>query len=228
MPLYPRRRRLHLFGRSFGRLSGPLTLLLSVCSAAPVLAAPPTSTEKTYRIEAIVFAQPGNDDAGERWPTTAALPPALETLTPASDLPPDAKLLPALQALKPPYRVLAQASWTQVATEKAATKPVALRSTDGSLDGTILFYVSRFLHSEIALRWRPEAVAGTATTATNANGSMPANPAANAAANPPADPQTAAPATPTFRLSERRRIKTAETHYFDHPRFGVLLRVTPL
>lgn len=216
------------------RFFRPLTLLLSLCSFAPVLAAAPTTTEKTYRIEAIVFAQPTNADEGERWPTAAALPPALETLTPAADLPADAKLLPALQALKAPYRVLAQASWTQPASDKAATKPIALRSTDGSLDGTVLFYVSRFLHSEIDLRWRGEAPAApAATTSASALASSPAdartNSANNLSANAPLESQaTAAPATPVYRLSERRRIKTAETHYFDHPKFGVLLRVTPL
>lgn len=31
-----------------------------------------------------------------------------------------------------------------------------------------------------------------------------------------------------FRLSEKRRLKLNERHYFDHPRFGVLLRVSRL
>lgn len=29
-----------------------------------------------------------------------------------------------------------------------------------------------------------------------------------------------------YHLSEHRRVKTQETHYFDHPKFGVLLRIT--
>lgn len=223
MPRHPRLLCLHLLGRR----SGPLAVILSVCSLAPVLAAPPANAEKTYRIEAIVFAQPDSGaDEGERWPTAAALPPALETLTPTTDLPADSKLQPALQALKAPYRVLAQASWTQPATDKAATKPVALHSADGTLDGTVLFYVSRFLHSEINLRMRAEAAVETPAPLANAGASPPADPSASA----PADAQApaATPATPVYRLSERRRIKTAETHYFDHPKFGVLLRVTPL
>lgn len=31
-----------------------------------------------------------------------------------------------------------------------------------------------------------------------------------------------------FRLDEQRRVKNQETHYFDHPRLGVLLRVSAL
>jgi hypothetical protein len=31
-----------------------------------------------------------------------------------------------------------------------------------------------------------------------------------------------------YRLSEQRKLKSQETHYFDHPKLGVLVRVTPL
>ncbi len=32
----------------------------------------------------------------------------------------------------------------------------------------------------------------------------------------------------TYRISEQRRIKSQEVHYFDHPKFGVFVRVMPL
>jgi Peptidoglycan-binding protein, CsiV len=35
-----------------------------------------------------------------------------------------------------------------------------------------------------------------------------------------------AAATPAFRLSEHRRVKLQDINYFDHPKFGVLVRVT--
>lgn len=208
-----------------------LLLCLSVVFTPSVLAAPPAA-EKSYRVEAIVFAQPATAGEEERWPTAATLPPALETVNSTADLSADSKLTSALQALKgAPYRVLTQASWTQVATDKAATKPIALRSADGALDGTVLFYVSRFLHSEINLRLRAQPpVATSAATAT-----APQRPAVaggsggdNSAAVIVAPAAAEATAIPVYRLSERRRIKSAETHYFDHPKFGVLLRVTPL
>jgi len=31
----------------------------------------------------------------------------------------------------------------------------------------------------------------------------------------------------SYRLNDSRRVRSGETHYFDHPRFGVLLRLTP-
>jgi hypothetical protein len=31
---------------------------------------------------------------------------------------------------------------------------------------------------------------------------------------------------PRYRLTEHRRIKLQEVHYLDHPKFGVLVRIT--
>jgi hypothetical protein len=38
----------------------------------------------------------------------------------------------------------------------------------------------------------------------------------------PANPGEA----PVYRLQEHRRVRTQELHYFDHPKFGALVRVT--
>ena len=35
------------------------------------------------------------------------------------------------------------------------------------------------------------------------------------------------PGQGTYHLSDNKRVRSRETHYFDHPRFGVLLRITP-
>ena len=41
-------------------------------------------------------------------------------------------------------------------------------------------------------------------------------------------PGATADATPlVLRLREHRRIRTQDVHYFDHPRFGMLVRITP-
>ncbi len=33
---------------------------------------------------------------------------------------------------------------------------------------------------------------------------------------------------PVYRISEKRRIKLNETHYLDHPKFGIIVRVSPI
>jgi hypothetical protein len=91
------------------------------------------------------------------------------------------------------HRVLLHQRWRQAAEEKSASKPVRLRSADGQLDGSLRFYLSRFLHVDVDVAMQDRA----ATVGEN-----------------------------NYRLTEHRRIKTQELNYFDHPKLGVLLRVT--
>jgi len=39
---------------------------------------------------------------------------------------------------------------------------------------------------------------------------------------------TAGSGSVVYRLSEQRKLKSQETHYFDHPKLGVLVRIMPL
>lgn len=36
------------------------------------------------------------------------------------------------------------------------------------------------------------------------------------------------PGSVTYRLNEKRRFKLNETHYLDHPKFGILARISPI
>lgn len=36
------------------------------------------------------------------------------------------------------------------------------------------------------------------------------------------------PSSVIYRLAEKRRLKLNETHYFDHPKFGLLVKISPL
>jgi len=42
------------------------------------------------------------------------------------------------------------------------------------------------------------------------------------------EPGASGGAPVTYQINEQRRIKSQETNYFDHPRFGALVRVMPL
>ena len=185
-----------------------LSVATSVAAAAPqtspAATGPAASTAeggKRYQIELVVFENKNSTPAGgEHWRSEA---PPLETagaLVPDDGLPPDSRLAPALAALEKDatYRILAQKKWAQAGDEKKSSKP-AIVQAGTELEGLAQFYVSRFLHIELDIRFCP----------------------ADA-------PVSEAGAPVVFRLEEKRRIKSQETHYFDHPKFGVLLRVTPL
>ena len=80
------------------------------------------------------------------------------------------------------------------------TEPLTLYQ----LDGTARLYSRRYLHLELDLRWTQ-----------SANG--------DAARSGELLPEST---LRSFRLNETRRMRRDQLHYFDHPRFGVLARVS--
>jgi len=119
------------------------------------------------------------------------------------------------------YRVLYHRAWVQeidtqshsvgvrVSDAPKPEGPTALRDTTlqpGELDGTVRVYRGRYYQVDVRVEYRPRG-----------------------AYQRPPDPYAAAPAypeiSPVYVIDQHRRIKTGETQYFDHPRFGVLLRV---
>ena len=188
------------------------------------LAAPP----KHYLVELIVFQNTNADPSSEeQWPTDYRLDPERLALAdvPKTALPSDSRLNGAAAALnKAGYRTLATAAWVQGPFDAQTSVPNRIKVGDSAqggvwLDGFARFYVSRFLHLELELVFSD----GTTTTVPD--------PSFKATA---AEPGLEAPAAPLvtrpllFVIKEQRRIKTLENYYFDHPRFGVIARVTPV
>jgi len=175
--------------------------------------------EKSYEIEVVVFENilPGLADE-EQWaplnqPVIAGLEDAMEPgdapATPSS--PPGASLAAAVAALgrDPNYRILAHKLWAQPAEAQKDAKSIRIRNKRAGVDGVVKFYVSRFLHLEVDLLFRGENTANVTSTA---------------------DPSVtvAAPVNEQFyEISETRRVKSKEIHYFDHPKFGLVVRITP-
>jgi hypothetical protein len=106
------------------------------------------------------------------------------------------------------YRPLVHAAWIQPGLPDEQTKPFDLASI-GVLNpsGTIRVYVSRFLHIVLDLTYRD----GT-----------------SAASRASADELTELHFAPRYRLVTERQARSGELHYFDHPAFGVLVKVTPV
>ena len=177
-------------------------LFLALVALIPVtVRAAATPAPGAYEVEVLVFEQRLPElEANEQWTTKAAAPTATDGITlgitpTASDLTPVATKLQNDGR----YRVLLHRRWVQGADNKANAKPVVLGGENEELAGYLRFYMSRYLHVELNLGFRP------ATGAVGTDGGSPA----------------------AYRLNEQRRIKSQETHYFDHPKFGAVVRVLP-
>ncbi len=89
--------------------------------------------------------------------------------------------------------------------------PAVVSREKPRLDGTIKVVLSRYLHVTTDLIYRDD-------------------PAPLPAAAPGADTAVAAPLPRqgiTYRLQQERRMRSSEIHYIDHPRFGVVVLITP-
>lgn len=205
-----------------------------------------------YEVEVVVFRQwqAGGPDR-EYWPDPEQVaPPAPVTLAspaPATERPPAQAGAPPVQRLPETemelgpvverlteagqYDVLAHLGWRQaglppeqapavavppgwssasvnlpatveLAGVKVAVSPFALRPPGQALYGTLRLIRSRYLHLEADLRYQPQAVSESWAS------SLP-------------------PSGPLYRLTERRRMRSGELHYLDHPALGVVAQVRP-
>ena len=108
------------------------------------------------------------------------------------------------------YRTLVHAGWIQPGLPEDQAKPFDL-TTLGVMNprGSIRVYLSRFLHVGLDLTYQD----GAAVTA----GAEPIGNELREIALPP-----------HYRLVTERQTRSGELHYFDHPAFGVLVKITPV
>lgn len=190
-----------------------IILLLGWLLSVSVYGAP-SSSSTNYEVEVLVFeTQLPELEGSEQWTRASreTEPKAITVETAA----PSSEFANAMAAMRNDgrYKVLLHKRWAQAAEAKSSGPPILLNTGDNQLDGTFRFYLSRFLHVEMNLTFQPQ------TTSTGALGSPTASPTTtNATAEGP----------PVFVINEQRRIKSNELNYFDHPKFGVLVRVTPV
>lgn len=105
--------------------------------------------------------------------------------------------------------------WTQIALERDQTEAIPLYRfgrPPQDLDGTLTLYLGRYLHLVVDLQLRKPESGEAEQSASGFNGYR----------TTPAEPLP-----PTFyRIRESRIMKNGELRYFDHPKFGVLARVS--
>ncbi|MEJ2601806.1 MAG: CsiV family protein [Gammaproteobacteria bacterium] len=198
-----------------------------------------------YRVELIVFEY-GDSLAGttEDWsdPTAAAPAPSGEDasdetsdeagdsrdsgLIEITDDPPDLNFRPLTEAdfaltevanrlaRSRGYRMLLHVAWEQPGYGRESARPLALSrlaELPDRLGGDVRLYRSRFLHLAVDLELVSDEPASLVTPVVSAG-----------------DDPFAALGPVVYRLDESRKMKSGELHYFDHPRFGVVARVTPV
>lgn len=123
------------------------------------------------------------------------------------------------------YRPVMHAGWTQATADRELAPPIRLRvlgSPPLYMDGTLTLYLSRYLHLVVDLELQDR--------------SAPTTPSPQDEGPVFGDRRSqsefgyfeSAPAAPPvfFRINEDRIVKNGDLRYFDHPKFGVLAKVS--
>ena len=204
---YPVRKFMHKY------LSGILVLSL-------FLLMPQTAAARDYAIEMIVFEQAtggveADSDQDEKWDFSDRKIghhlQRMATLASRSNDFPVSITLDRLQQARSRltqagHRILRTASWIQPSAVYQYASLISLGLANTSLTyGFIRIYKTSLIYADIDLQFSP---------------------ASPASAYSPASPPDQLPER--YFLSEKRRLKFNETHYFDHPKFAVILGIWPL
>jgi hypothetical protein len=109
------------------------------------------------------------------------------------------------------YRPVLHAGWVQPGLPEDQAKPFDLTLLGVTNPrGNVRVYLSRFLHVRLDLSYQDGAKAAAPT------------------AEPPGNELREITFAPQYRLVTERQTRSGELHYFDHPAFGVLVKVTPV
>lgn len=184
-----------------------LLLLPTLAMAKESSTAANASPSRVYEIEVMVFQNIQNELEGNELWTNERINMELKDIDKAigvTALPrEDSDLMKAHEKLDTDssYRVLVHKQWIQNADPQSSARLVRLASDDGELDGTFKFFISRFLHVNLNLIFLQSESKSIFQGAED-------------------DSQQAA-----YQLRERRRIRSNEIQYFDHPKFGALVQI---
>ncbi len=122
------------------------------------------------------------------------------------------------------HRPIMRTAWTQVTHEKDDTLPITLRRLGNAplrLDGTVMLYLSRYLHLVVDLT-----IEAQEEQASNRFGEDAPYYGDRRSATRYGFGYQQQPVPIKYRISEDRIFRNGELRYFDHPKFGVLARVT--
>jgi len=203
-------------------------VLVLVLGAVPAGA----SAATWYTVEVVVFALLSPDASAEIWPAEPGRPPLDGSIELGSDLTlsddgtpfafrrlgTDRLMLQEAAARlrrSSLYRPLLHVGWRQPGFEPGEARAVHVTAADGGatgsiVDGTVRVWRERFLHVEVDLVYGLTLEAAPAPVVGGAGFAV-----------------APAPSRAYFRLHERRRMRSRELHFLDHPMFGVLVTAAP-
>ena len=187
---------------------------LLVFIVASTCFAPGAFAQRLYDVEIIVFSHNTGHDQGETWQqpgdgagrATGQFQDNRFTELSSSRY----RLGPVRYSLQADgaYTVLFHRAWRQQASSPSNVADYPLHSfsndTNSSVDGAISLVRGRYLHLDVDLLLM------------------------HASGGAPGQYSDGPGSTPAYRLREKRRIKSSELQYFDHPRFGLVAMVTPV
>lgn len=182
--------------------------LLLASNSTPLLSA----YQPIYDIEVVVFMNNSATDDGEHWAQpllddghTGFFPDG--EFTELSNDHFSLKGVSQNLERSDSYSILFHRAWRQLAYDKnkAVAYPVHSTVQEGgkSVEGSVKLMLERFLHLDVNL-FLMSSNGNEEVIYSDAPGNIP-----------------------LFELREKRRIKSTELHYFDHPRFGAIAKVTP-
>lgn len=172
-------------------------------SVAPMSFETAWSAEKQYLVEVALFEYRNQDAGNEIW---KQVPLVLENDPNSLDPPevdyvekgPLKKAVETLERAKA-YRLLLYSAWLQPALSKYQAPVISLKTTvSAPYSGSVRLYGGQLLFIDLTVQY----LGDQHTLPWNSIGRQ------------------------HYVISEKRRLKLNETHYFDHPYFGALIRVT--
>jgi len=170
--------------------------------------------DQWYHVELIVFEQL-NTATDEQWPEmsgndiSASLAPGMSSpyIQPATNN--TLNTIASRLSSSSQYRVHYHQAWQQYIMRKGSAKAIKITSTDGLVEGTVRLDKASYLHASVDL-WLKQNAGQMNNWSDGSSKGMNIN----------------APRNP--HLVESRRIRSNDLDFFDHPKVGALLKITPI
>lgn len=117
------------------------------------------------------------------------------------------------------YEPLMHFGWTQATWPEEKTEAIPLHlfaRPPEELDGSLMLYLGRYLHLVVDLQMREPGTGSSGVPLISGNEGFTILGEVEEVPAPPV----------YYRISEDRILRNGETRYYDHPKFGLLVRVT--